>query len=455
MLRPLAFALKCVVVCALLCLLAPVAHARPFDLTGTDWEGCAELVRLAKGELNERIVATERLDLSTLRPEDSLILLHPVNTLDKDSLGRFMKAGGRVILLDDFGTGDGLLEHFGMERVAAPEHPANALRKNPQLAIAEPASAHPVVSDVTRVVTNHPTGLRHPDLSPILKIRVAPDAPNGEQDVVIAVAGAVGQGRLLVVGDPSIVMNSMLRYPGNRAFAKALVRYAGDDDVWGRRAGHVYILTGPFELHGSYGEEPSAFSDLAERVRALQDSLSQVRRDGVPPWLAYLLAVAVGLGLVVWVGASAGRVHKATTPRFTRKIPLAAQGGVAGHAAVIGGPKTSRALAMLELKSALEEELCALLALEAVPGPEALVQKVRAQGLVDAHGVSVLERLLSRMAQIETMVVLSRRGGSPIAGTLAGGAAKVTDEEVLMTARQIRAILDQARGGKAPAHAAA
>ena len=93
--------------------------------------------------------------------------------------------------------------------------------------------------------------------------------------------------------------------------------------------------------------------------------------------MAYLLAVIVGLGIVMWTGSRAGRTHKAAPPRFTRPIPLAAQGGVAGHAAVIGGHGTSRLLAMLELKSALEEDLCSALGLEENPGHEELV--------VDAH----------------------------------------------------------------------
>src|SRR5690242_19682472 len=88
------------------------ASARPFDLGGA------------------RIITTDHVDLSALRPEDSLLLLHPERSLDAASLRRFMKAGGRVVLLDDYGTGDGLLDHFGMERIPAPRHPADALRKN-------------------------------------------------------------------------------------------------------------------------------------------------------------------------------------------------------------------------------------------------------------------------------------------------------------------------------------
>ena len=226
--------------------LAPDAHARPFDLAGRDWEGCADLVDLARAELGAKVVVTSDLDFRELRPGDGLLLLYPENTVDADTLSRFMRAGGRVILLDDFGAGDGVLAHFGMERVPIPRRPADTLRHNPQLAIAEPASLHPVVADVQRIVTNHPTGLKHPDLSPVLRVRGV-----GEPDVIIAVAGAVGQGRLLVVGDPSIVMNAMLRYGGNKALARGLVRYAVDDDTWGSRGGRLFIASGAFRQQGT------------------------------------------------------------------------------------------------------------------------------------------------------------------------------------------------------------
>ncbi len=161
-----------------------------------------------------------------------------------------------------------------MERVASPRHPAEFLRRNPQLALAEPASAHPVVSEVSRVVTNHPTGLSHPDLSPVLKIRAM-----GEPDVVVAVAGAVGQGRLLAVGDPSIVMNSMLRYGGNKAFAKGLVRYSVDHDSWGQaRRSPLHRRPAASDQKGNFGDEESTWSDW---MRALREALEAMRRDGV------------------------------------------------------------------------------------------------------------------------------------------------------------------------------
>ncbi|MBX3209402.1 MAG: DUF4350 domain-containing protein [Labilithrix sp.] len=419
---------------ALVLFVPRVVSATPFDLTGSDWEGGTELVRLARAELGAaRVVATTQIDFAELTPEDGLLVLYPERSLDVEELTKFMRAGGRVILLDDFGRGESLLTAFRMKRLPSPRRPAESLRHNPQLALAEPASAHPVVADVSRVVTNHPTGLGHPDLSPVLKIR----ASAGEPDVTVAVAGAVGQGRLLAVGDPSIVMNSMLRYSGNKTFARGLVRYAVDGDAWGKRGGRLFIAAGAFEQTGSYGGDRHAVS---EWLRDLEDLFDQTRKEGLPSILAWGASIALGLALVVWVGSRAGRLHKPIVPRFVRRVPAVAQGGVAGHAAVIGAPQTTRVLAVLELKSALEEQLTTLLGLSKVPGHQDLLAQIGARGLLDAEGVHTLRRLLLRMSNVETMVVFQRSGGM---------VQSVRDNEVVSIARTVKQLLDAAEAGAA------
>lgn len=410
--------------------LANPAWAGPFDLTGSDWEGSAELVRLARAELGaSRVVATTQIDFGDLKPDDGLLVLYPERSLDVEELAKFMRAGGRVILLDDFGRGETLLTNFNLKRVPSPRRPAEFLRHNPQLALAEPASAHPVVADVNRVVTNHPTGISHPDLSQVLKIR----GTNGDPDVAIAVAGLVGQGRLLAVGDPSIVMNSMLRYSGNKAFARGLVRYAVDTDVWGKRGGRLFIASGTFDQKGAYGGEQHP---LSEWFRDLRDLLDQIRKEGLPSVLAWSASAALGLALVIWVGSRAGRLHKPVVPRFIRKVPAVAQGGVAGHAAVIGAPQTTRVLAVLELKSALEEQLTTMLGLSKVPGHQDLLNQISEKGLLDAEGVHTLRRLLLRMSNVETMIVFQRSGGM---------VQSIRDNEVVSIGRSVNLILDAAR----------
>jgi hypothetical protein len=416
--------------------IVPLATAAPFDPEGADWEGLSQFTHLAERELGtQRVVVTSTLSLAELKREDGLLLVHPSRVLDVDELSSFMRAGGRLVLLDDYGTGDDLLARFGIRRVALPARPAQMLRGNPSLAIAEPASAHLTVRDVGRVVCNHATGLDQPALSPLLVVRAAA----GEQDTLLALAGAVGRGRLVAVGDASIAINVMMRYPGNRALATGLVRYLVDDDVWGKRGGKLYVLVNGFEATGSFGDPSRTGGAIADARRAVLDGLETLRRDGLPPWMAFVCALAVALGVVRWTSLRVGRTHRSVVPRFARPLPTVAQGGIAGHAAVLGSPDTSRTLGLLEIKSALEEELATRLGLDRTPPATELVARVRAEGLLDGEQARELSHLLDELARVELQFAQRSAPGRPAV------TPRVRDSRVLSTAARVRAVLDAVR----------
>ena len=416
-------------VCPLFLMLAAgTAGASPLDPKGQDWEGLSQLVGIAQAELGVgRVAALTRLDLSNLHKEDALFIVHPTMALDVDELSTFMRAGGRVVILDDYGTGDELLARFGIRRVPLPSRPAEMLRDNPALAIAEPASNHATVRDVGRVVLNHATGLDHKALSAVLVVR-----GQGEPDVLLSVAGAVGQGRLLAVGDSSVLMNSMLRYPGNRALAAALVRYAAEDDTWGRRDGKLFILANDFETTGAFGADSRLGGVLGEVSRTLEEALESLRRDGMPQLAAYLLALAVGLGVIGWTSTRAGHPHRAVAPRFIKPAAVAAQGGIAGRAAVLAAPGTPRMLAMLEMKSALEEDIATRLGLERPPPGDELAKRARAAGLLDAGQAEALARLLKTLADMENAFSMHQRRKID----------RVRDADVQAVAARVRDLLE-------------
>lgn len=434
-LRAWRLALGIAIFLLLLLMLPGRASATPVDPKGQDWEGYAQLVQMAREELGASHVLTPgTLDYRKLDRTDGIVIVHPENALDVDELAAFMRAGGRVVLLDDYGTGDALLAHFGIRRVPLPQRPAEMLRGNPALAIAEGASAHATVRDVGRVVTNHATGLEHKALSPVLVVR-----GDGEPDVLVGVAGAVGQGRLMAIGDSSVLMNSMLRYPGNHALGVSVIRYAVEDDVWGKRGGKLYVVANDFGQAGSYrggGADESQVDDLR---RVLEEALETLRHGGMPPLAAYLLALAVGLGVIVWTSARAGRTHRSAKPRFMRPVPMVAQGGVAGHAAVLGAPGTRRALALLEMKSALEEDLAMRLGLERVPAPEALAARAHAEGLLDEEQSRALVRVLEMLVRVETSLQVRARGGG--VWTPAWG-DRMRDADVFAVAARVRELRD-------------
>jgi hypothetical protein len=408
----------------MLCVIREAAAA--YEASSTDWDGLSELVQLAKDEAGAgNVVANEPLDYTTLTPQDAVILLHPETTLDLDSLSRFLREGGRVVLFDDFGTGDELLRHFQIERVPLPAHPALELRHNSALAIAEPAE-HQTVQNVSRVVLNHATGVEHRELSPLLFVR----SMEGDKTYV-GLAGAVEKGHLLVVSDASVPMNAMLRFPGNKTFTRNVIHYAfaGVGDVPSR--GKIHIVSGAFEQLGTYGNGEGDYGKL----HVLAEAFRSFKRDGLPSPAAYALAVVVALGLATWVWSRASRIHRATVPRYVRETPLAAQGGIAGHAALIASKPTTRALAVLEIKSALEEQLCAVLDLDRAPSPDEAVRRAKGQNLLSDESGRTLKALLAYMGEVETLV-LSRR---------ADAMRRVRDADVLRCARQAHDIAAELR----------
>jgi hypothetical protein len=130
--RPLRHLLLAIALVTLALVSAGDVGAEPLDPKGQDWEGLAQLVSIAQSELGtQRVVATSKLDMRVVGRGDALFLVHPQSSLDVDEISAFMHAGGRVVLLDDYGTGDELLERFGIRRVPMPSRPAQMLRGNP------------------------------------------------------------------------------------------------------------------------------------------------------------------------------------------------------------------------------------------------------------------------------------------------------------------------------------
>lgn len=414
-------------------------HAAPFELNDTTWEGTSELLALARARLgSSRVEIVAVLDWERLRPADGVLILHPTVEVDYDEASAFLRAGGRLAVLDDFGKGDALLGRFQIRRVAAPLRPTRALRDNPSYAIAVPAvqqvagqeqGRHPVVAQVREVVTNHPSAFTHPNLTPVLEIPA-----RGEPSATLAVTGIiVNRGRLFAMADASAVINLMLRYPGNRAFSEGLVDYLVEDDSWGQRGGKLYLVAGEFRQRGAYGGGTSFGQEIKDQLEGFEDLVSKMHDDGLPDVLAMVFAVVAGIVAVGWTVASSLKVYRRSPPRYASAQLLVAQGGVAGRAAVLGAPTTHRALVLLELKSALEEGLAERFGLSPRAGPAELVAEAERRAVLAPQSLAELKRLFGELGRAETAVAASQ----PF---------RVTKETVERTRRAVLAILAEADG---------
>jgi hypothetical protein len=421
------------------------AEAKPFAIGDEGWEGCSVLLELARGEAGkDRVMPVAEIDWSDLTPDDGLLVLHPEQPVSAEKLTNFLEAGGRIAVLDDYGAGDQILKRFHIhdihiERVPVPAHPQASLRHNAELAIAEPIrdrgagetrpSSDTIIEDVDRLITNHPTGLRgSPEMTPVLRIR-----STEEPDVILALAANVGQGKLFAMGDPSAVINQMLRYRGNRAFAIGLIRYLVGNAARGSHRGRLFIVANEFTEKGTF---PGAASSLKGEVegwlRAMREAYRPLFGNGLSGPLGLGLAAALAFGLAAWVFSVASRTYRRSAPGFTRATPLVAQGGAAGRVAVLAAGSTPCALAMLELKSALEEGMGHDLGISGRASPTALLDAVRSKGALDERSQWALKEILLEMANVETLVV-------------AGQAGRVKKSDVSRVARLVFGLLAMAK----------
>ena len=373
------------------------------------------MARSAAGPDHAKVTAV--LDYDRLKPNDALLILHPEVRLDRVQISRFLLAGGRLALLDDHGRGTALLEHFQMRRIPAPLRPAMALRENSQLAVAVPAEnrvagsqrgRHPIVASVDQLVTNHPTGVAHEGLTPVLVIPA-----QGEPDVALAVTGVIANsgakgvgdgGRLLVMGDPSAVMNLMLRYPGNRQFASGLIRYLLERS--GRQGrGTLYLLSNKFSQRGAFGGEATAKSWVERFSNALSELGTDWRRRGLPAWVALALAALLTIGVAAWTVSRLAQTYPRSLPRYATGLPLVAQAGAAGRVAVLSAPTTPRGLVALELKSAIVEGMASTLNMDPGATTEALLKELRSRGRLKPASLAELGHLLADLRRLESKMV--------------------------------------------------
>jgi hypothetical protein len=390
------------------------AAAAPFEPADRDWEGCSGLYDLARGTLGtDRVIAVSRLDWSEIGPNDGLLIIHPDRPVDGDRLFAFLDAGGRAAIIDDFGAGDRILGRFHIERVPPPARPLNSLRHNAELAIAEPVAqigkVHPSVEGVEHLVTNHPTALRYglpttDGPTPVLAIR-AIDEPDG----VIALAGAVGRGgKLFAMGDPSVLINQMLRYPGNRAFATNLVRYLADDPASPAKRGRLFVVANRFSETGAFGGASTIVHGIENAASDAIQNARDFSSDGLSGPLGLVLSAVLAAAAGAWTVKHASRVHRAVVPVFSRRTPVAAQGGASGRAALLSKGPESNVLAMIELKNALEEGLAHQIGIEGWVSSTTLLDQVKAKRALDEAGIRALKGILSDMATLETRLAAGR-----------------------------------------------
>jgi hypothetical protein len=363
----------------LLWLAAPAAaDGTDYGLDDPGWSGLSELLAIARTEGID-VIAPRRIDLGALRPRDGLLIIYPSLAPPRVDLSTFMLEGGRLAVADDFGAGGALLAAFGVERSAPGQSPAaRRLRGNINVLIAKPAERHPLGANVPALVTNHPQVLHHEHLDAIFSL----DQERG----AVVLSGGVGKGRLVALGDPSVLINNMLEFRGNRAFARNLIRYLAQN-------GRLFVAVPSTELIGHYGNVGA--SDPLAALRVGLARLAQVR---LPP--AALRITTLVVAALLAVAAATALPRRASYARAVSLPATETPAGFAGRVRFFASKGRNLLSPLVAYKLELERGLLEGLGLSGQPSLRDLAEAMRKAGLPESMIVQARELLveLERLA---------------------------------------------------------
>lgn len=277
-------------------------HARDYDLDPDRWNGLGYLVTTAE-EARVTLDVSNVVDLAALEPDDVLIILYPTSALPVDDLLAFIESGGYVVLADDQGQSEALLERVGITRRDAPAGHMSFWDEQEGFPQLRPSGEHFLFYNVSEVVANYPAALQvataGPNIKPILSY-------DGGRDH-FAIEVELGGGKLLVVADPSIFLNDMLRrFYGDKQFvANALRLYCQREPCTARLARPGVVFDNHFDAdRARLGGLPK---DIQARVEEVNEALGLFSAEvAEPPYAPIIAAVLMAL-LVLYAARVRGR----------------------------------------------------------------------------------------------------------------------------------------------------
>jgi len=205
------------------------------------WNGCSKIASTAQ---------STRLLLSYERPlpmESSLLaIIGPSIEFSKresSTIQSFLKSGGTVLLADDFGTGNSLLEVLEIPAKFSKKPLADLLYYDgePSFPMIIEFAASPVTANVSAMVLNHPTYIEIQDSTSVARLASSSTfsfidlngdnrpEPNATIDSYPVLASArIEKGLLVLVSDPSIFVNEMIDLYDNMQLFGNLLKLGGD-----------------------------------------------------------------------------------------------------------------------------------------------------------------------------------------------------------------------------------
>lgn len=182
-------------------------------------------------------------DLPPLSIGSTLILIPylDLTAAELEQLDSFITQGGRLVLADDYGYGNQILEYLGFEERFTGETLLDPMvnYKNQQFPKIFRLEPSPLTNNVTSLVLNHATCLSHVSTNNTLAMSSSfsfldlnnsgnREEPEPKGPLPVISHRQLGNGEVILVSDPSLFINSMETIEGNATFIKNITSTAAN-----------------------------------------------------------------------------------------------------------------------------------------------------------------------------------------------------------------------------------
>lgn len=270
--------------------LRALAAGGDYRLDSREWNGLGRLADEANAA-GCTLTPTETLDWSALESRDVVWFIYPRTAVDGATLRKYLEAGGRAVLADDFGASDAALAALDIRRLRGELPGVERYDGNPALPVARQTKSTELSVGIVELVANHPAFFSSPNAA---TYEFAPGAA-----LVIEGRLPPNDGYFVAIADPSILINNMLDLDGNLAFARALVKRTC------KRGDRIHLVTQSFVARGEPSGQlapPSLADSLFVRFNRMLESIDELLHAALYGRVAGIVDVlcAVAALLLFW-----------------------------------------------------------------------------------------------------------------------------------------------------------
>ncbi|SFK65091.1 protein of unknown function [Halogranum rubrum] len=226
-------------VVALAIIVAASTSTAAFGVYNSAWDGASGLQAEADAVGTESEIALNTTAYETADANRTVaVVLSPetrYNATDTQRVQQFVESGGTLVVAEDYGThSNDLLATVGASAsvTGQPLRDERNSYRSPAMPIATNVTNDSLTANVSQLTINHGTVVE-PNGADVL-VRSSEfsylDANRNEQlddseslqQYPVVTTESVGDGRVVVVSDPSLFINAMLERPGNQQFTQNL-----------------------------------------------------------------------------------------------------------------------------------------------------------------------------------------------------------------------------------------